>query len=127
MRQYLFPANIHPQDLDEGRLPLMPNKRDAWRNGFISQYVGLREFGRYVKYVDYGYDLRYVKDDLVTGYWSVAEYLTERTDRPEKVQLGMIFQNISMHLEKDDYDKLRVAAKEIVFEDDLDAIMDALS
>jgi hypothetical protein len=127
MRGYLFPNNIHPQDLEEGRLPFMPNKREAWRNGFISQYVGLREFGRYVKYTDYGYDMRYVKDDLVTGYWSVAEYLNERTDRPEKVQLGMIFQNISMHIEKDDYDKLRVAAKEIVFEDDLDAIMDALS
>ena len=39
----------------------------------------------------------------------------------------MIFQNISMHIENNDYDKLRVAAKEIVFEDDLDAIMDALS
>jgi hypothetical protein len=127
MREYLFPGFTYAQHLESGRLPLMPNKRDAWRNGFISQYVGLREFGRYVKYIDYGYDLKFVKDDLVTGYWSVAEYLTERTDRPEKVQLGLIFQNISMHLEKDDFDKLRVAAKEIVFEDDLDAIMDALS
>ena len=127
MRGYLFPSNIHAQDLEEGRLPLMPNKRENWRNGFISQYVGLREFGRYAKYHNYGYDMRYVKDDLVTGYWSVAEYLSERTDHPDKVQLGMIFQNISMHIENDDFVKLSEAAKEIVFEDDLDSIMDALS
>lgn len=127
MRSYLFSGTAHQQDIDEGRLALMPNKRDAWRNGFISQYVGLREFGRYVKYNDYGYDMRFVKDDLITGYWGVSEYLGQRTDHPDKVKLGLIFENISMLLEKDDFPKLRLAAKEIVYEDDLDAIMDQLS
>ena len=126
MRSYLFPDNVHPQDRKEGRLPLMPNKRENWRNGFISQYVGLREVGRYVKYRDYGYDMRYVHDDLLTGYRSVSEYLSSRTDNEEKMQLGLIYNAIAGHLENEEWDKLRSAGSEIIQLDQLDAIMEAL-
>src|SRR5690606_27831656 len=126
MRGYLFPDH-NAYNIENGILPLVPNKADAWAYGFISQYVGLREFGRYVKYHDYGYDMRLVKNQLVAGYWGAAAYLTERTDHKYKVQLRMIFENTAMLLETDSFDKLRAAALEITFEDDLDAIMDSLS
>ena len=119
MRQYLFPN--HP----DGPLPLMPNKQADWRNGFISQYNGLREFGRYIKYYDYGYDMSLVKDDLVTGYWQASMYLRDR-DKPEKQALGKIYESLAANLEHDNLDKLREAAKEVLYIDSLDAIMDSL-
>ena len=125
MRSYLFPANIHQQDLAQGRLPMLPNRRNDWRNGFISQYQGLREIGRYVKYVDYGYDMSLVKDDLLTGYWAVADYLSDR-DKPEKIQLGKIYEAIALHLSADNLDQLREVGKEVLFMDSLDAIMESL-
>lgn len=121
MRSYLFPGTSPGQ-----ALPLMPNKRDNWRNGFISQYNGLREVGRYAKYHGYGFDMRLVKDDLVTGYWEAASYLANRTDHPEKVQLGKIYESIAMSMEQDDIDKLSEAGAEILYLDDLDRIMEAL-
>lgn len=120
LRPYLFPG----QDVS-GPLPLMPNKREAWRGGFISQYNGTRECGRYAKYVSYGYDLSLVKDDLLTGYWAAAEYLGER-DKAEKQTLGKVYESIALHIEHDNIDELLVAAKEIPFLDSLDAIYEAL-
>lgn len=107
-------------------LPLMPNKRTNWRSGFISQYNGLREVGRYVKYHDYGYDMSLVRDDLITGYWAAAEYLTNRTDHKEKVTLGQIYESIAMHMEDDNWDRLRDAGKQMLTLDELDRIMEAL-
>ena len=132
MRSYLFP----PEEVDEfltdgaGRplaqaLPMLPNRRNDWRNGFISQYQGLREIGRYVKYVDYGYDMSLIKDDLLTGYWAVADYLSDR-DKPEKIQLGKIYEAIALHLSADNLDQLREVGKEVLFMDSLDAIMESL-
>lgn len=121
MRAYLFPMH-NPN----GALPLMPNKRTNWRSGFISQYNGIREVGRYAKYHDYGFDMSLVKDDLVTGYWEAGSYLTNRTDNPEKVQLGQIYESIAMTMEKDDIVKLREVGKEILYLDELDKIMEAL-
>jgi hypothetical protein len=125
MRSYLFPANVHQQDLEQGRLPMLPNRRNDWRNGFISQYQGLREIGRYVKYVDYEYDMSLVKDDLLTGYWAVADYLSDR-DKPEKIQLGKIYEAIALHLSADNLDQLREVGKEVLFMDSLDAIYESL-
>lgn len=121
MRSYLFPS-LNP----DGPLPLMPNKRSNWRAGFISQYNGLREVGRYVKYADYGFDMSAVKDDLVCGYWAAAEYLLDRDDQPDKVKLGQIYQSIAIHMESDHWDEMRAAGAEILFLDDLDKIMEAL-
>lgn len=123
MRSYLFPGFSHD---DQSRpLPLLPNRRKDWRNGFISQYQGLREIGRYVKYVDYGYDMSLVKNDLLTGYWAVADYLSDR-DKPEKIQLGKIYEAIALHLSANNLDQLREVGKEVLFMDSLDAIYESL-
>lgn len=120
MRPYLFPGF----DID-GPLPMMPNKRMNWRNGFISQYNGLRESGRYAKYHEYGYDLSLVKDDLVTGYMAAASYLTTHFDS-EKQQLGRIYEAIAMKIDDDEIEELKLACKQIDFKDSLDVIMEAL-
>lgn len=120
MRSYLFPG-LDP----DGPLPMMPNKRDDWRNGFISQYNGMREFGRYAKYHNYGYDLTAVKDDLVTGYRQAFLYLGSHFD-PEKQQLGRIYDAIAQHIEVDNIDHLVEASKEMDYKDALDSIMESL-
>ena len=120
MRGYLF-AGHSPH----GPLPMMPNKRDNWRNGFISQYNGLREAGRYAKYHGYGYDMSLVKDDLVTGYWEAASYLGNRFEE-DKQQLGKIYEAIALKIEDDCIDELSEAYATLDFNDTLDKIMDAL-
>jgi hypothetical protein len=120
MRSYLFPG-MDP----DGPLPMMPNKRMNWRNGFISQYNGLRECGRYAKYHRYGYDLSLVKDDLTEGYYSAAAYFSTHFDADKK-QLGLIYEVIGQHIEMDNLDQLELAAKQINYSDSLDVIMAAL-
>ena len=120
MREYLFPGmNV------DGPLPMMPNKRDAWINGFISRYNGLRESGRYAKYVSYGHDLSLVKDDMVTGYWAAAAYLRDRGDA-ERIQLAEIYETIALKMESDEIDELLAAGKQLPYLDSLDQIMEAL-
>ena len=122
MRSYLFPGT----DLvGTTALPLMPNKRDTWRNGFISQYNGLREAGRYAKYHGYGYDMSLVKDDLVTGYWSAASYLADTFDE-DKHQLGKIYEVIAEKIDDDQIAELTEAYKELDYKDSLDQIMETL-
>jgi hypothetical protein len=120
LRPYLFPG-LDP----DGPLPLMPNKRSNWRNGFISQYNGLREVGRYAKYHGYGYDLSLVKDDLVTGYWAASSYMATAFDA-EKQQLGKIYEAIAIKVEDDEIDELTEAFGVLDFKDSLDVIMEAL-
>lgn len=122
MRSYLFPG----MPIGAGDpLPMMPNKRDNWRNGFISRYNGLREMGRYAKYHTYGYDMSLVKDDLVTGYFQGASYLISHGD-PEKALLGQIYEVIGTLIEDDDIDELTARSKEIEYADALDQILEAL-
>lgn len=120
MRSFLFPHH----DID-GPLPLMPAKREAWRNGFISQYNGLREAGRYAKYHGYGYDMSLVKDDLVIGYRAAASYMATTFD-PLKQQLGEIYDAIGDRIQADEIDELAESYKSLDFNDSLDAIMEAL-
>lgn len=120
MRSYLFPNHA-----PGGPLPLMPNKRMNWRNGFISQYNGLREAGRYAKYHGYGYDMSLVKDDLVTGYREASSYLFSKDD-PDKQTLSQIYETIATRIDGDEIDELVEAYKELDFKDSLDAIMEAL-
>ena len=122
MRDYLFP------NVPEGApLPMMPSRRDTWVQGFISQYQGLRQPGRYLKFVDYGYDMSAITQDLVLGYRAADAYLSERTDHPDKVALGTIFGRIADAIATGDHDPLRELTADIVYLDDLDVIMDALS
>lgn len=120
MRRYLFPNHALGDPL-----PMMPNKRSDWRHGFISQYNGLRQSGRYAKYHKYGYDLSAVKDDLITGYRNASAYMATR-DKEDKQVLGQIYWTIADHIENDMIDELHAAAKEIQYLDSLDQIMDAL-
>lgn len=120
LRPYLFPG----YDIN-GPLPLMPNKRQAWREGFISQYNGLRQAGRYAKYHDYGYDLSLVKDDLVVGYNMAGEYLANHYDE-EKRTLGEIYYVIAEKINANAIDELIASYKKLNFKDGLDAIMEAL-
>lgn len=122
MRSFLFPDHAVPS---VGPLPLLPNKRANWRNGFISQYNGLREVGRYAKYHGYGYDLSLVKDDLATGYWAASAYMSTTFDE-DKQMLGKIYEAIAAHIEDDNIPELTQASKEIDYKDSLDVIMEAL-
>lgn len=106
-------------------LPMMPNKRDNWRRGFISQYNGIREFGRYAKYWNYGHDMRLIKDDLVTGYYSAAAYLTGHFDE-EKQALGKIYETVAIKIEGDKIQELVDAAKQIDYKDAFDKIMETI-
>lgn len=120
LRGYLFPG-LDP----DGPLPLMPARRDSWRGGFISQYQGLRELGRYAKYAQRGYDMSLVKDDLIEGYLQAALYLSTRTESEKKL-LSQIYFTAVDKLRIDDFDDLEVAGKSMLTLDSLDAIMDAL-
>lgn len=121
MRSYLFPRIT---DLN-GPLPLLPLREASWKQGFISQYQGLREVGRYIRYVDYGWDLSLVKPDLVEGYFNAGSFWINKGD-PDKVKLGEIYETLAINIENDELDQLRDASKEILFMDDLDKIMEAL-
>lgn len=120
MRSYLFPG-MDP----DGPLPLMPNKKKNWELGFISQYNAIRQFGRYAKYYQYGYDLSLVKTSLVTGYEAAALHFYDHFDE-DKRQLSGIYDAISKHIAADNIDELVTASKQIDFNDQLDAIMEAL-
>lgn len=120
MRPYLFP-HLQP----DGPLPLMPNKRSNWRQGFISQYNGLREAARLSKYQGYGYDMSEVIDDLITGYRMAALYHTGHFD-PDKQLLGEIYTRIAHLIETAQFDELATAYASIDFNDPLDEIMSKL-
>jgi hypothetical protein len=120
MRPFLFPG----MDV-EGPLPLMPGKRDNWLNGYLSQYNGLREAGRYAKYHDYGYDLSLVAADLVQGYRMAALYHLDQFDE-DKQLLGQIYTVIADKIEDGAIDELSESYKSLDFKDSLDAIMEAL-
>lgn len=119
-RQALFPRH-QPSDA----LPLMPNKRADWRQGFVSQYNGLRQMQRYVKYLGYGYDMAAVKDDLITGYREASLYWSNVHDADKRI-LGTIYSTIADYIEDDKVDEMKAAAKKVDYDDDLDAIMKAL-
>lgn len=120
LRPYLFPG----MDID-GPLPLMPSKREGWRGGFISQYNGLREAGRYAKYHGYGYDMSLVTDDLVTGYLKVASYHATSFDK-DKQLLGEIYTKIAEYIEDEDVDGLTAAYSMLDYKDPLEQILEAL-
>lgn len=119
-QSFLFPGTAKGDPL-----PMMPNKRENWRNGFISQYNGLREFGRYAKYHVYGYDLSLVKDDMVEGYRAAGLYMSNHFD-VEKQTMGRIYDRVADQIEDDAIDDLLAATKKIDYKDSLDAIMEAL-
>jgi hypothetical protein len=122
LRPYLFPG-YDPKV--GGPLPMMPNKRGNWRQGFISRYNGMREAARLAKYVGYGYDMSLVIEDLVLGYRMAALYLDNHFDT-DKQLLGEIYSRIADRVEAEQFDELQEAYTTFDFNDPLDVIMDAL-
>lgn len=120
LRPFLFPG----YDLD-GPLPLMPNKQEAWKNGFISQYNGLREAGRYAKYYLYGYDMSLIQPVLVDGYELAVRYLRDRGDE-DKSKLADIYEAIASKILLNEAEELVEANALILTLDSLDMILDAL-
>lgn len=120
LRPYLFPGSD-----PDGPLPLMPNKRDNWRLGFISQYNGLREAARYAKYHEYGYDMSAVKDDLIIGYEQAASYFLGKFDE-DKQLLGEIYAKLADRITNDEIVELAQSYKTLDFNDSLDEILESL-
>jgi hypothetical protein len=120
MRAYLFPHSPI-----NGPLPLMPNKRDNWTQGFVSQYNGLREGSRYLKYLEYGYDMSAVADDLVTGYNMAALYHSSEFD-PEKQALGTLYERIGEAIATHDIAELKGMYAVMDFKSPISEILDRL-
>ena len=120
MRSFLFPrADI------EGPLPLMPKRREAWRAGLINQYQGLRQVGRYAKYLRYGFDLSAVKEDLVEGYLQAQEWYSAR-DSHEHQMLGQLWGGIANSINSYDIQGLSDLAAKLVTIDSLDLLIDGM-
>lgn len=120
MRPFFFPNAIN-----FGALPLLPDRQDRWRDGLITQYTGIRQAGRAVKYIGYGYDLSNVVPDLITGYRIAASHHADHFD-PEKVMLGQIYDRLADHLENEEFDKIREADALLPQWRDVDAILERL-
>ena len=120
LRPFLFPGMSLT-----GPLPLLPDKARQWEGGFISQYNGLREAGRYAKYVSYGHDMSLVQDQLIPGYHKAIAYNRDRGGK-ERETLADIYENIVMKIDLNMVDELLEINKQILTLDSLDAIMDAL-
>lgn len=123
LRPFYYPGmSLAPED----PLPLLPERREAWRNGFISRYQGLRMITRYVKYLDYGYNMSLIADDMVTGYTAAGEYNKSREDHPELPTLGAIYLRAAEAITAGETDVLRGVDQELITLDNLDAIMEGL-
>ena len=121
MKSYLF-----PQYVDDAALPLMPIRRNDWREGFMSRYQALREPARYLKYCNYGFDMSVVKDDLAAGYNNASEHFID-SEVEEHRRLGQIYGLISAAIQEDQLPLLQSAIDEIPFQDSLEAILASLN
>lgn len=120
MRPYFFPgASTYIS------LPLLPDRQERWENGLVTQYTGIRQAGRAVKYMEYGYDLSQVVPTLIEGYRIAAGHHADHFD-PEKVVLGEIYSRLADHLEDGEFDKIREADKLLPQWRDVDAILERL-
>lgn len=120
MRPYFF-----PDATDFKALPLLPDRHDRWANGLITQYTGIRQAGRAVKYISYGYDLSNVVPTLITGYRIAAQHHADHFD-PEKQTLGAIYDRLADHLEDGDHDAILEADRILPQWRDVDTILEAL-
>jgi hypothetical protein len=120
MRPFFFPSSH-----DYRALPLLPDRQDRWANGLITQYTGIRQAGRAVKYLGYGYDMSNVFPVLIDGYRIAAAHHADHFD-PEKVVLGQIYDRLADHLEDGDHDKIREADALLPQWRDVDAILERL-
>ena len=120
MRPYFF-----PKAADYLALPLLPDRADRWVNGLVTQYTGIRQAGRAVKYQGYGYDMSNVMPLLISGYRIAAAHHADHFD-PEKVTLGLIYDRLADHLEDGEFDKINEANALLPQWRDVDAILERL-
>jgi hypothetical protein len=120
MRPYFF-----PNEPSFKALPLLPDRHDRWSNGLITQYTGIRQAGRAVKYHAYGYDMTRVIPVLVQGYFIAAAHHEDHYD-PEKRALGQIYQRLGEHLDAGEHDLILEADKMLPQWRDVDAILAVL-
>lgn len=120
MRPYFFPGASNFLSL-----PLLPDRQDRWANGLITQYTGIRQAGRAVKYQGYGYDMSLILPVLVNGYRIAAAHHADHFD-PAKVTLGEIYSRLADHLEDGEFDKIREADALLPQWRDVDAILERL-
>jgi len=120
MRPYFF-----PDVTDYKALPLLPDRHDRWANGLITQYTGIRQAGRAVKYHRYGYDMSLVMPTLIDGYLIAAMHHDDHFD-PEKRTLGRIYQRLAEHLMSEEHDLILEADRMLPQWRDVDTILEAL-
>lgn len=120
MRPFFFPGYSNYR-----ALPLLPDRQDRWSNGLITQYNGVRQAGRAVKYMGYGYDMSNIFPTLITGYRIAAQHHADHFD-PEKITLGQIYTRLADHLEDGEWDKIREADALLPQWRDVDAILERL-
>lgn len=120
MRPFFF-----PQYTSYDALPLLPDRMERWENGLITQYTGIRQAGRAVKYQGYGYDMSNVLPVLIDGYRIAAGHHADHFD-PEKQTLGEIYSRLADHLEDGEWDKIVEADKLLPQWRDVDAILERL-
>ena len=118
LKPYLFPGM-------SGAYPLMPDKQDNWKGGFISQYNGLRESYRYAKYHQYGFDMSLIAPDLVQGYLIASAYHAAAFDEDRQI-LAEIYTRLAELISTDGIDELLGAYQQLGFSDQLDEILKAL-
>ena len=125
-KRYLDLRSSYFPDLDtDGPLPLMPSKRADWSEGFIGKYDSMRQFGRYAKYHNYGYDMTAVKPDLLDCYTSLADYHRSKpTD--EAAAAATIYSMIARHIEHDEFDMLAKASATLEYSSTFEQILESL-
>ncbi len=121
LRTYMFPGADR-----EGPLPMLPWRRESFMQGHFREHQGLRTFGRASRYFDgYGYDGSLVVPDLIEGYFNAASYYLDRME-PEKIQLGQMYQQIGLLLDKQDWAKLEEASAALPRMNALDELYEIL-
>lgn len=125
-KQYLdLRSSYFPGLPIDGPLPLMPSKRADWSEGFIGRYDSMRQFGRYAKYHNYGYDMTAVKPDLLNCYLSLAEYHQgKRSD--DSAAAATIYSKIASHIEYDEFDMLTQASQSLEYSSTFEQILESL-
>lgn len=120
MRSYWFPDE--PVSKAKG---MIDERWLDWQQGYMSQYVGLREGYRYAKYHRYGYDVTVLQPQLIQGYTAAAAYHGGKFDDENKL-LADIYRRISDLIGSNGIDELLSSYSAIEFNDELDKIMEAL-
>lgn len=122
MQSYFYGEGVDPH----APLEMMPDRRDDWVEGFMSDWSGPRQGYRYGKHVQYTYDLSAVKPDMIRGYVAAAEYHGGK-DTHRNQLLAEIYEAQAEKVRDDRIDELVDAYQEIEFEDSLDQMHKVLT